>query len=51
MIGDEGVGKSSLMLQYTDKTFDILHEPTIGINFRPQILPISEIHTKIVIVI
>lgn len=33
IIGDSGVGKSCLTLQFTDKTFDPTHELTIGAEF------------------
>lgn len=33
IIGPSGVGKSSLLLQYTDSRFSESHTPTIGVEF------------------
>ena len=33
IIGDTGVGKSCLLLQFTDKRFQPVHELTIGVEF------------------
>ena len=33
VIGDQGVGKSTLLQRFTDNTFTGNHEPTIGIEF------------------
>lgn len=33
IIGDSGVGKSCLLLQYTDKRYREKHEVTIGVEF------------------
>mmetsp|Transcript_16457 Transcript_16457/g.49760 ORF Transcript_16457/g.49760 Transcript_16457/m.49760 type:complete len:98 (-) Transcript_16457:734-1027(-) len=32
IIGDTGVGKSCLLLQFTDKRFQAIHELTIGVE-------------------
>ena len=32
-IGDTGVGKSCLLLQFTDKRFQPVHDLTIGVEF------------------
>lgn len=33
IIGDTGVGKSCLLLQFTDKRFQHVHDMTIGVEF------------------
>ena len=33
IIGDSGVGKSCLLLQFTDKQFQLIHNITIGVGF------------------
>ncbi|VBB19039.1 ras-related protein RABB1b [Yasminevirus sp. GU-2018] len=33
VVGDSGVGKSSLLLQFTDKRFNNTHDLTIGVEF------------------
>ena len=33
IIGDTGVGKSCMLLQFTDKRFQPLHDLTIGVEF------------------
>ena len=42
VVGDSGVGKSSLMLRYTDDKFmmDIL--PTVGLDFRVKV---NQVHS------
>jgi small GTP-binding protein len=34
LIGDSAVGKSSLLLRFSDDTFDLSGTPTIGIDFK-----------------
>ena len=43
VVGDSGVGKSSLMLRYTDDKFmmDIL--PTVGLDFRVKVTQVITI--------
>ena len=41
IIGDEGVGKTSLFLRYIDDSFSPKHFPTIGIDFKIKILEIE----------
>eukprot|EP00301_Raphidiophrys_heterophryoidea_P003935 c11750_g1_i3.p1 GENE.c11750_g1_i3~~c11750_g1_i3.p1 ORF type:complete len:120 (-),score=25.24 c11750_g1_i3:87-446(-) len=33
IIGDSGVGKSCLLLRFTDKRFELTHNQTIGVDF------------------
>jgi len=40
-IGDTGVGKSCLLLQFTDKRFNPEHDLTIGVEFGTQTVPIN----------
>ena len=41
IIGDMGVGKSCLLLQYTDKRFLPTHELTIGVEFGTRLITIE----------
>lgn len=41
IIGDSGVGKSCLLLQFTDKRFEPLHDLTIGVEFGARMVPID----------
>ncbi len=34
ILGDSGVGKSSMIKMYTEETFDLLYNSTIGIDFK-----------------
>ena len=47
MVGETGVGKSSLMLRYTDEKFmpDIL--PTVGLDFRVKVMELAGYSVKI----
>jgi small GTP-binding protein len=38
IIGDSGVGKSCLLLQFTDKRFQPIHDLTIGVEFGAKIV-------------
>eukprot|EP01024_Parvocaulis_polyphysoides_P038267 TRINITY_DN34304_c0_g2_i1.p1 TRINITY_DN34304_c0_g2~~TRINITY_DN34304_c0_g2_i1.p1 ORF type:complete len:222 (-),score=26.47 TRINITY_DN34304_c0_g2_i1:76-741(-) len=38
LIGDTGVGKSSLLLRYTQDKFDELCQPTIGVDFKLKLM-------------
>lgn len=41
IIGDTGVGKSCLLLQFTDKRFQPVHDLTIGVEFGARMVSID----------
>jgi len=41
VIGDTGVGKSCLLLQFTDKRFQPVHDLTIGVEFGARMITIG----------
>eukprot|EP00020_Sapocribrum_chincoteaguense_P006924 CAMPEP_0170739474 /NCGR_PEP_ID=MMETSP0437-20130122/5183_1 /TAXON_ID=0 /ORGANISM="Sexangularia sp." /LENGTH=216 /DNA_ID=CAMNT_0011077937 /DNA_START=60 /DNA_END=710 /DNA_ORIENTATION=- len=41
IIGDTGVGKSCLLLQFTDKRFQPVHDLTIGVEFGARLITIE----------
>nr|QBH73292.1 putative ras-related protein Rab-2A [Essigella californica] len=41
IIGDTGVGKSCLLLQFTDKRFQPVHDLTIGVEFGARLVAIE----------
>lgn len=47
IIGDSGVGKSCLLLQYTDQRYREKHEVTIGVEFGAKMLKIHENNIKL----
>ena len=47
IIGDTGVGKSCLLLQFTDKRFQPVHDLTIGVEFGARIININEQPVKL----
>lgn len=47
VIGDSGVGKSSLLLQFTDKRFSAVSDLTIGVEFGAKVLNISNKKIKL----
>ena len=47
IIGDSGVGKSCLLLQFTDKRFEPLHDLTIGVEFGARMVPIDGKNVKL----
>ena len=40
IIGDTGVGKSCLLLQFTDKRFQPVHDLTIGVEFGARMVTV-----------
>merc|ERR1719486_891520 len=47
IIGDTGVGKSCLLLQFTDKRFQPVHDLTIGVEFGARMISIDSKHIKL----
>ncbi|KAA8499555.1 Ras-related protein Rab-2A [Porphyridium purpureum] len=47
IIGDTGVGKSCLLLQFTDKRFTPIHDLTIGVEFGARIVTIEDTQLKL----
>jgi GTPase SAR1 family protein len=42
-----GVGKSCLLLQFTDKRFEPVHDLTIGVEFGARMITIGEKQVKL----
>ena len=49
LVGDSGVGKSSLLLRFTDGTFDNSLQSTIGVDFKVKMVRLSEKTCKVTI--
>lgn len=49
IIGESGVGKSSLMLRFTDNDFDQDQALTIGVDFKTKIINIDGVNIKLAI--
>ncbi|XP_044538642.1 ras-related protein Rab-2A-like [Gracilinanus agilis] len=47
IIGDTGVGKSCLLLQFTDKRFQPVHDLTIGVEFGARFITIDDKQIKL----
>ena len=47
IIGDTGVGKSCLLLQFVDKRFRQKHEVTIGVEFGAKMIDIDNTNVKL----
>jgi len=47
IIGDSGVGKSCLLLQFTDKRFEPVHDLTIGVEFGARMITITDKQVKL----
>jgi Ras-related protein Rab-2A len=42
IIGDTSVGKSCLLLQFTDKRFRAQHDLTIGVDFGSRMIKLTD---------
>ncbi|CAL4176260.1 unnamed protein product, partial [Meganyctiphanes norvegica] len=49
IIGESGVGKSSLLLRFTDDTFDPEQSATIGVDFKVKTITVDGNSTKLAI--
>ena len=49
LIGDAGVGKSSILLQFTEHTFDDNQQSTIGVDFKVRKVDIGQKKVKMTI--
>jgi Ras-related protein Rab-2A len=47
IVGDSGVGKSCLLLQYTDRRFETMHDLTIGVEFGSKLVKADNKDVKI----
>jgi hypothetical protein len=47
IIGDTGVGKSCLLLQFTDKRFQQVHDLTIGVEFGARMINLDSKQIKL----
>lgn len=47
IIGDTGVGKSCLLLQFTDKRFQPVHDLTIGVEFGARMISCADTQVKL----
>ena len=47
IIGDTGVGKSCLLLQFTDKRFQPVHDLTIGVEFGARMVTLDGKQVKL----
>jgi len=41
LVGDSGVGKSSILLRFTEDSFNTSHMPTIGVDFKLRTIQVS----------
>ena len=49
LIGDTGVGKSSILLRFTDGTFDENQQSTIGVDFKTKHMEVAGKKIKLTI--
>jgi len=47
IVGDTGVGKSCLLLQFTDKRFQPVHDLTIGVEFGARMITVNNKRIKL----
>lgn len=48
LVGDSGVGKSSILLRFTDDTFEPM-QPTIGVDFKVKAMTVDRRNVKMTI--
>lgn len=41
MIGNSGVGKTNILLRYSNKKFDSNHLATVGVDFKVELIKID----------
>eukprot|EP00918_Siedleckia_nematoides_P056986 GHVU01124324.1.p1 GENE.GHVU01124324.1~~GHVU01124324.1.p1 ORF type:complete len:208 (-),score=29.84 GHVU01124324.1:1115-1738(-) len=49
LVGDAGVGKSSILLRFTDDTFNMDQLATIGVDFKVKIIKVRDSRLKLAI--
>ncbi|MHA1264364.1 MAG: Rab family GTPase [Candidatus Helarchaeota archaeon] len=49
LLGDGGVGKTSLLLRFIDNTFDPDYKSTIGVQFMTRVVKFDNKHVKLII--
>jgi len=49
IIGESGVGKSSLMLRFTEDEFDSEQALTIGVDFKTKVMNVDGVNVKLAI--
>lgn len=49
VVGDEKVGKTSLIVRYTEKRFSEDYKPTIGIDFAGKFVPFGKLNLNLII--
>ncbi|MFX1485998.1 MAG: Rab family GTPase [Promethearchaeota archaeon] len=49
VVGDEKVGKTSLIVRYTEKRFTGDYKPTIGIDFAGKFVPFGKLNLNLII--
>ena len=49
LIGDSGVGKSSILTRFTDDRFEPDHAATIGVDFKVKVIAIDGKNVKLTI--
>ncbi len=47
LVGDCGVGKSTLLQKYTDSNFNLHYNPTIGVDFTSKIIEVNKTKVKL----
>ena len=47
IIGDSGVGKSSVLIRYCDDEFNVSQAPTIGVDFKTKLVQVRGTNLKL----